>query len=154
MLLKSICEKKRYAWETFYLATTLVDRYLALLNDQVYPDLLELAVCTLNLAAKLNESLEPNIMSTIKLLPDIKDYYAFKKNVLMLEREFIREFNWDLNWPSAMIFAERYLRLLNLHEHHSIIEFCHKIYRGTISRVNICLKQRPSHLGAAIVLIA
>ena len=61
-LIEQIHNMKNYRMETLFLAVNIADRYLALLavlHSQT-PSLIELAVISIMLAAKLNEHLSPS----------------------------------------------------------------------------------------------
>ena len=69
-LIEQISHIKEYGEETLFLAVNIADRYLALmavLHNQT-PSLIELAVISIMLAAKMNEHLSPSYYNITKII--------------------------------------------------------------------------------------
>ena len=72
ILIEIINNKKHYKLETFFLAVNIADRYLQAVakEGKEAPSHILLAVTTVMLAAKMNESLRPCFDYTAELLPE------------------------------------------------------------------------------------
>jgi len=69
-LIEDLNRLKEYKEETLYLAASLVDRYLVNLavKNHSAPCLIKLAVTSILMAAKLEESMQPNFNRMIRLV--------------------------------------------------------------------------------------
>jgi hypothetical protein len=67
-LINELHNKKEYRPETAFIAVSVADRYLSVLERRQYPNLDVLAVISLLLAAKLEQHIKPNFKRMISML--------------------------------------------------------------------------------------
>ena len=74
LLIEDLHTLKEYKPETLYVAASIVDHYIIQLPfDSELPDLIELGVTSLFIAAKIEEPKEPTVKNIIRLLEDRHD---------------------------------------------------------------------------------
>ena len=78
---------KNYKEETLYLATSLADRYLALLTilQQPSPCLIRLAFVSILMAAKLEEPIQPSFNRMVRLVASEWNFETTKEEIIELE---------------------------------------------------------------------
>lgn len=101
---------KNYREETLFLACSLADRYLALLeiHGQPSPCLIRLAFVSTMMAAKLEEPMQPSFKRLIRLVHKEWNFVTTREELIDLEASLIRMLDWDLITLSPLFFLERY----------------------------------------------
>ena len=98
---------KRYRAETFYIAVSIADRYLATLTNEC-PYLALLSVTTLIMAAKLNEPINPSFAVMNQLLTNQFNLSLDRDHFIALETKIIFTLEFDMQWISPAMFLERF----------------------------------------------
>ena len=107
---------KEYKEETLYMATSLVDRYLALLTilEQPSPCLIRIAFVCVLLAAKHEEPIQPSFNRMVHLIKTEYNFETSKEELVQLERSVITLLDWGLHIETPIFFLERYQRLFGV----------------------------------------
>ena len=105
-----------YKEETLYMATSLVDRYLALLTilEQPSPCLIRIAFVCVLLAAKHEEPIQPSFNRMVHLIKTEYNFETSKEELVQLERSVITLLDWGLHIETPIFFLERYQRLFGV----------------------------------------
>jgi len=110
-LIEQIHQMKGYSEETLFLAVNIADRYLAMLSvlHTLTPSLIELAVISILLAAKINEHESPSYYNMIRIINgQQKKKLIFKSNLLAIEGKVVRALSFELHSISTLFFIERF----------------------------------------------
>lgn len=105
-----ITRLKNYKEETLYLATSLADRYLAMLTllQQESPCLIKLAFVCVLIAAKFEEPLQPSFNRMVRLIKSQYNFDITKEELIQLEGQIVRVLDWDLHFATPCFFLERF----------------------------------------------
>ena len=118
VLIETLQQMKNYKDDTFFLAVSIVDRYLAYLTDQddvKPPCRVILAVTCLLIAAKIEQHSEPSITLMIKLLQNQTGVeHVTKKSLVDCEYEILMALQFDIRHVSPRQFLDRFQHLMNL----------------------------------------
>lgn len=108
---------KNYKEETLYLATSLADRYLALLTilQKPSPCLIKLAFVAILMAAKLEEPIQPSFNRMVRLVASEWNFETTKEEIIQMETQVIMLLDWDLLIVGPIFFLERYERIFGVH---------------------------------------
>lgn len=160
-LIQGLHRKKGYRLETLFLAVSIADRYLSHRAEQGQraPCAVLLAVTSLLLAAKLNESLKPAFVNMNRLLHSDFSVFVSKHDFLLLERDIVKSLEFSLQYVTPLAFLERLQRVfdLDLEETNSTSryiatlarEYCLKMQRNATF-----LEFKPSQIAAAAITLA
>lgn len=151
-----LCCEKGYRKETHLLGVSILDRYLhSLLTKSmgsgllITRDQMPLLVTTSTiLAAKLEQPMTPSIKRMIKLLTNEEQGLVDKEAVIELEEHVLSTLQFDFNYPSALTFIERYLRLAELQNDTVLIQATDDLLKVAASKI-VFLEYKPSLLAAA-----
>ena len=101
---------KEYKEETLYMATSLADRYLALLTilEQPSPCLIRLAFVCVLIAAKFEEPMQPSFNRMVRLIKNEYNFETSKEELVQLEQSVITLLDWDLHIETPIFFLERF----------------------------------------------
>ena len=114
-LMEKLGEIKEYSIDTFFLAVSLLDRYLAKVPaDKRLPCLGSLAVTCLLIAVKLEEPVTPSYNNMCKLLAKLKVVKIEKRTIQYYENQVLQELDFSIRNVGSIHFLERYLRLFGL----------------------------------------
>lgn len=117
---------KGYREETLFLAVNIADRYLALLSesDSQTPSLIELAVISVLLAAKINEHEAPSYYNMIKIINgQQKKKLLYRQNLLAIEQQVLCALNFDIYSTTELFFLERFQRLFGMRPYSTKADF-------------------------------
>jgi hypothetical protein len=120
-LIQELHRVNEYSEETFYIAVSVADRYLAALaaKGQMAPNLIQLGTISLLLGAKLNQHMNPCFDMMIDKLPTLLRKQVNREQLIALEMKIIRMLDFDLQWQTPLPFLERYQRILKLDQEKS-----------------------------------
>lgn len=116
-LIEQIHQMKGYREETLFLAVNIADRYLAMLSvlHNLTPSLIELAVISILLAAKINEHESPSYYNMIKIINgQQKKKLIFRSNLLAIEAKVLRSLTFEMHSITILFFIERFQRIFHL----------------------------------------
>ena len=107
---------KNYKEETLYLATSLADRYLALLTilQKPSPCLIRLAFVCILMAAKLEEPIQPSFNRMVRLVKSEWNFETTKEEIIEMESQVINLLDFDLQAVGPIFFLERYQRIMGV----------------------------------------
>lgn len=108
---------KGYREETLFLAVNIADRYLALLSvlHTLTPSLIELAVISILLAAKINEHESPSYSNMIKIINgQQKKKLVYRSNLLEIEGKVLCSLAFEMHSTTILFFIERFQRIFHL----------------------------------------
>lgn len=91
--------------ETFYYALNFVDRFLSLSPNVRKQDLQLIGVASMFMASKIEEVLSPKVADFAK---STDDGYS-KEQIILKEKEIMRTLRWQLNPPTAYMWASWYM---------------------------------------------
>ena len=114
-MMLDIHEQKEYRPLAAFIAVSIADRYLRVLDEAEYPNLSVLAVISVLLSAKLEQHIKPNFKRMVNMLESGKNKMITKSNLISLENQILSKLQFDLQWAGPLPFMERYLRLLKVH---------------------------------------
>lgn len=169
LLMEKLHLIKGYRELTLYLAVNIADKYLSTLARKAMPapEVVTLGAVSLLLAAKLNESMKPNMRNMAILINDTISAKIELKDLVTLEKQILNELEFDLQSETSINFVERFCQLFYLDEGlfpaQSASEsstFAQEVCRiaRTLSRYalseTLFLQFRPSQVAAAAVLLA
>ena len=111
--------KKQYKVETFHIAVSIVDRYFSTLisEGRQVPNGNLIATISMLMAAKLEQSVSPSFNRMINLLPEAAREKVTKLSLIDLEFDILTTLEYELQWASPTLFAERYLQVLGYQNH-------------------------------------
>ena len=114
-LMEKLGEIKEYTIDTFFLAVSLLDRYLASTTpDKRVKCLGSLAVTCLLIAVKLEEPVSPSYNNMCKLLAKLKVVKIEKYTLFDYESQVLMTLDFSIRNVGSIHFLERYLRLFGL----------------------------------------
>ena len=114
-LMEKLGEIKEYTIDTFFLAVSLLDRYLASTTpDKRVKCLGSLAVTCLLIAVKLEEPVSPSYNNMCKLLAKLKVVQIEKSALFDYESQVLLTLDFSIRNVGSIHFLERYLRLFGL----------------------------------------
>lgn len=150
----SLHKKKRYRTETCFTAVTIMDRYLASIGHWTFPreHTCLLAMTSLLLAAKMDESLAPNFESVISFLAEEEKKEVTVKALAIMESEVLIALGFDLSVPGPVVSIERFLHLLKVDDVPIIRQMTDQICKFALNDAHF-LKYRPSQLAAAATIL-
>jgi len=127
--------------ETLYVTVGLLDRYLAAQPDVPKAHLQLLGISALHIAAKYEEIYPPALDKLVK----VTQSNITLPEVVAMELRILTALDFDLVWPSALRFLERFVRVLQLNEQHFFLAqyFCEY---ALLDRTLMLLK--PSNIAA------
>ena len=107
---------KEYKEETLYMATSLADRYLALLTilEQPSPCLIRLAFVCVLIAAKFEEPIQPSFNRMVRLIKTQYNFDTSREELVQLEHMIITLLDWDLHIVTPIFFLERFQRIFGV----------------------------------------
>ena len=116
--LQEIHRIKGYSIDTFFLACSIIDRFLQELTErrEEAPHLALLATVSLMIAAKLSEPVKPCFEYTIRILPPSLRKKITEKRMIKLELKIIEVLDFDLLADGPLPFLDRYAYLLSTEE--------------------------------------
>lgn len=152
---------KGYKEETLYLATSLADRYLALLTilEQPSPCLIRLAFVCVLIAAKLEEPMQPSFNRMVRLIKSEHDFDTTKEELITLEQMVITLLDWDLQIVTPIFFLERYQRIFGVDREASdpsdarVVNLARKMLRYMLLS-SVYLRFKPSQVAAAALILS
>ena len=102
--------------ETVYDAVAIADRYLIKLicDDMPIPRLVNLAVTSMMIAAKLQEVEPPLYEEMIEFLQEKVSVTLTRDVLIGFESTLLRKLNFDVRIVSPVTFLERFLRLFGI----------------------------------------
>lgn len=107
---------KKYRHETYFIAVGLFTRFLNRTGPEMEISLNMLAIVSLLIAAKINESLSPSISKTIELLQtEIKDEGDLKRKIIETESRVLTTLHFDVQVTSSYVFMGRFLTVFCRH---------------------------------------
>ena len=114
-LMEKLGEIKEYTIDTFFLAVSLLDRYLATVTPTKRVKCLgSLAVTCLLIAVKLEEPVSPSYNNMCKLLAKLKVVQIEKGTLFDYENQVLLTLDFSIRNVGSIHFLERYLRLFGL----------------------------------------
>jgi hypothetical protein len=94
--------------ETLYTTVALVDRYFIRQTDVPKKDLQLLGITAIHIAGKYEEIYPPALEKLVK----VTQSSIALKDVVSMELRMLTALDFDLVWPSAFRFLERFVRVL------------------------------------------
>jgi Cyclin, N-terminal domain len=94
--------------ETLYTTVALVDRYFIRQTDVPKKDLQLLGITAIHIAGKYEEIYPPSLEKLVK----VTQSSIALKDVVSMELRMLTALDFDLVWPSAFRFLERFVRVL------------------------------------------
>lgn len=114
-LMEKLGEIKEYTIDTFFLAVSLLDRYLASVTPSKRVKCLgSLAVTCLLIAVKLEEPVSPSYNNMCKLLAKLNVVQIEKSALFDYESQVLLTLDFSIRNVGSIHFLERYLRLFGL----------------------------------------
>ena len=114
-LMEKLGEIKEYTIDTFFLAVSLLDRYLASVTPSKRVKCLgSLAVTCLLIAVKLEEPISPSYNNMCKLLSKLNVVQIEKSALFDYESQVLLTLDFSIRNVGSIHFLERYLRLFGL----------------------------------------
>ena len=116
LLMEKLHLIKGYRENTLYLAVNIADKYLSTSAKKAMPapDIVTLGVVSLLLAAKMNESMKPNLSNMVILINERIPGKIKLKNLITLEKQILIELEFDLQSETSINFVERFCQLFYL----------------------------------------
>ena len=113
LLMEKLHLIKGYRENTLYLAVNIADKYLSTLARKAMPapDIVTLGVVSLLLAAKMNESMKPNLSNMVILINERIPGKIKLKDLITLEKQILIELEFDLQSETSINFVERFCQL-------------------------------------------
>ena len=107
---------KNYKEETLYLACSISDHYLAALVEigKPSPCLIQLAIVSTLIAAKLEESMQPSFKRMVRLVQKEWGIDTTRESFVRLEEQIIHMLDFDFLKTGPLFYLERFTRLMNL----------------------------------------
>jgi len=161
VVMEELVRLKEYKENTFYLACSIVDRYIvSLARSNHQPKcLMNLAVIAILMAAKIEQPISPSFRRMIKLIKDEWGVNLKKQDLFNLEEDIIRELDFDLQVASPIVFQERYQRIFGLDREETHAEakqvgqlarlFCRQFTKNGVSQ-----RYKASKVGAVSLILA
>lgn len=114
-LIEKLGEIKEYSIDTFFLAVSLLDRYLANVATKERVSCLgSLAVTCLLIAVKLEEPVTPSYNNMCKLLAKLKVVKIVKSTICQYEIKVLSALDFSVRYAGSLNFLDRFLRLYGL----------------------------------------
>ena len=114
-LIEKLGEIKEYSIDTFFLAVSLLDRYLAnVAVEERVSCLGSLAVTCLLIAVKLEEPVTPSYNNMCKLLAKLKVVKIAKSTICDYENKVLSALDFSIRYAGSLNFLDRFLRLYGL----------------------------------------
>ena len=152
---------KSYKLETLYLAVSLADRYLVniAVRGKAAPDLINLGITCILMAAKLEEPVSPSFDYLIKILKERHQTDIAKQDLLELEEKILIALEFACHHVSPIPFIERYFRVFGIDNFqkdkkaHQLRTYSRQ-YCRFMQREPCFLNYCPSQIAAAALLLA
>ena len=110
ILIEDLQKSRGYKLETFYLAVSIADNYLIIMDtyNMEAPCLLTLAVTSLLIAAKIEEQHMPRVLNMTDLLLDKHGVIISEEAILEFEHTIMSTLDFKLRFTSPIAFLERF----------------------------------------------
>lgn len=147
--------QKHYHNETIFTAVSIMDRYLAAIGHWNFKAsrICVLAVSSILLAAKMEESHAPNFDFMIDLLTNRERLLMTKADLFELEQDILIQLGFELNHPGPIAPLERYLHLLKLDEIVIVKTLAVQLCMFAFNDSSF-LEMRPSMLAASACIVS
>ena len=114
-LVEKLAELKNYKMDTLFLAVSILDRYLAKVDQNERAKCLgSIAVSCLLIAAKLEEPISPNYNNMCRLLEKFQIVKIYKTQIIETETKVLLALDFSIRDVVSIDFLERYLRLYGM----------------------------------------
>ncbi len=98
--------------ETLFVTVAIIDKYLLKKTNQTKKSLQLLGISALHIAGKYEEIYPPELKHLIR----VTDNAITKEQVIQTEHDILRTLEFELTFPSALRFLERYARIAQVSE--------------------------------------